>query len=262
MNTNVLPSGRKVLNMNDITVICPYIFETEILHIKELLGWKYKSIVEEDTAKIGSDLMYQKLWKKAAPDDVFILHADMQPVEEDWLEQVKHYAEKYPEAGMLGCKLIYPTQDVDTKKIIQSAGGCFNKFFPDHFGSGLDLFSNKTWKDELEEDTGQYDNVREVAWTTFGGVLIKREVIEAVGDFDPSYEWSYNRDTDYCLAARQAGFKIYQIPVEIYHFESKDNKRLKHQNHELAQKESRNLQKLINKWKKTGLMETINKVIE
>ena len=209
--------------MNDITVICPYVFENEISHIRQILDWRIKSIVEEDKAKIGSDLMYQKLWKKASPDDVFILHADMQPVNENWLEEVKKYADKYPEAGMLGCKLIYPVKDEKDKKYIQSAGGCFNKSFPDHFGSGLDLFTNKPWKESLVEDTGQYDNVREVAWTTFGGVLIRREVIDKIGDFDPIYEWSYNRDVDYCLATRQAGFKIYQIPVEIYHFESKDN---------------------------------------
>lgn len=248
--------------MTDLTVICPYVFENEIQHVREVLTWKIKYLLERDDAKIGSDLMYQKLWKAADPDDVFILHADMQPITDTWYTDIKEYANKFPEAGLIGCKLIYPTEDYKENPIIQSAGGRFNNNFPDHFGSGLDLFSKKKWKDEVEKDEGQYDKVREVAWTTFGGVYIRREVINAVGDFDPDYEWSYNRDVDYCLEARKQGFKIYQVPIPILHFESKDNRRLKQMNNELSQKESRNLQKLIEKWKNTGLLETINIEVE
>ena len=247
--------------MTDLTVICPYIFENELQHIREKLTWKIKYLLEQDEAKIGSDLMYQKLWKQCAPDDIFILHADMQPIEETWYEDIQKYAKKYPEAGIIGCKLIYPTENYKNKPVIQSAGGKFNNAFPEHFGSGLDLFSKKKWKDELEYDEGQYDKVREVAWTTFGGVYIRREVLDAIGDFDSIYEWSYNRDTDYCLEARKKGFKIYQVPLTLLHFESKDNRRLKQMNNELAQKESRNLQKFIEKWKKSDLVNTINKEI-
>jgi len=247
--------------MTDLTVICPYLFDNEIEHVRQKLTWKIKYLLEKDESRIGSDLMYQKLWKKCDPDNIFILHADMQPIEDTWYEDIQEYAKKYPDAGMIGCKLIYPTQDWEKNPIVQSAGGKFNKAFPEHFGSGLDLFSNKKWKEEIEQDKGQYDKVREVAWTTFGGVFIRREVLNAVGDFDPRYEWSYNRDVDYCLEARKKGFKIYQVPISILHYESKDNRRLKQLNPELNQKETRNLQKFIEKWKNTEYIETIDKII-
>ena len=83
------------------------------------------------------------------------------------------------------------------------------------------------FKEELELDRGQYDKVREVAWTTFGGCYIRRSFIDKVGDFDPSYEWTYNRDVDYCLRGREAGERIYQIPVRLFHHESRDTKRVK-----------------------------------
>jgi len=249
--------------MNDVTVICPYVYENEIIELKLSLGWEIESLFEKDEARIGSDLMFQKLWKKAAPNDVFIMHSDMAPYKVGWLEEVKKYVEKYPEAGMFGCKLVYPAKQ-DNKIIIQCAGGQFiernDELYPDHFGSGLDLFSNKKVK-KLEIDEGQYDNVREVAWTTFGGLYIKREVINDVGDFDSEFEWTYNRDVDYCLTARDKGWKIYQIPVMLTHFESKDNKRLRQQNPQLNDIETRNLNRLRNKWKNSPLFKTINRKV-
>lgn len=245
-------------SIKDVTVITPYLFKQEIVELQNFLGWKTKTLYEEDTARIGSDLMYQKLWNKASPDDIFIMHADMLPTSKTWLEEVKLYVSRYPEAGMFGCKLLYPAKVNGDKTIIQSAGGKFDENkHPKHFGSGLDLFTQQTWQ-ELIVDTGQYDKVREVAWTTFGGVYIRRELLDQVGNFDPMYEWSYNRDVDYCLEARKRNWKIYQIPVPILHFESKDNKRVRASNTEYGMKETRNLKKLLDKWSTSGLMETID----
>jgi GT2 family glycosyltransferase len=131
---------------------------------------------------------------------------------------------------------------------------------PDHFGSGLVLENGGTFKPELEVDTGQYDSTREVAWTTFGGCYIRREFINTVGDFDPSFEWTYNRDVDYCLAGRQAGFHIYQVPVRLYHHESRDNKRIKDQNK--AAMETRNLARLQTKWANSKFYKTLDKEIK
>jgi GT2 family glycosyltransferase len=245
--------------MPNVTVITPYLFDQEIVPLKKHLGWELDILFEKDTGKIGSDLMYQKLWKKAAPNDIFILHADMAPKNPNWLEEVLKYVEQYPETGLFGCKLLYPATSESGKQYIQSAGGMFTKDgHPQHFGSGLNMWTRQAWK-ELEEDNGQYDCVREVSWTTFGGVYIRRAVLDQVGDFDSRYEWSYNRDVDYCLEARKRGWKIYQIPVALDHFESKDNNRIR--TDEYNQKEARNLLKLQEKWKDSELFSTIDRKI-
>jgi len=245
-----------------VTVICPYIFPGEVLELRDFIGWEIDSIFEEDTAKIGSDLMYQKLWNQCNPDDVFIMHADMMPKDKDWMAQVLNFVQQYSEAGMFGCKLLYTNSETtEGEGIIQSAGGKFTEDgTPAHFGSGFDLWTKKEWN-KVEPDKGQYDDVREVAWSTFGGIYIRREVLDQVGDFDSYYEWSYNRDVDYCLEARKLEWKIYQIPVAIYHFESKDNKRLKAGNPELSAKEARNLDKLKEKWNGSPYYITINRKI-
>lgn len=248
--------------IDGITVICPFVFENEVQELKEYLGWSVPSYFKQDSKGLGSDIMYQTMWNECTPDDIFIMHSDMVPCKTDWIDQVLKYVKKYPEAGMFGCKLLYPEIENPEERYIQSAGGKFTEDGnPAHFGSGIDMFTGNRWG-ELEKDEGQYDKVREVAWTTFGGVYIRRSLLDKIGNFDPIYEWAYNRDVDYCLEARKQGFKIYQIPVAITHFESKDNKRIKQQNPELTQKEGRNLERLKNKWADSPLLKTLDKEIK
>lgn len=241
------------------TIIIPYLNYSEIENFIDTF-WDLPVLTEEDTGRIGSDLMYQKLWNKC-DNDVIIFHADMQPVNSSWYDELCLYANEYSEAGILGSKLIYPAI-VEGKKVIQYAGGMFDEnHVPTHIGSGLDCFTGRAYKD-LVFDEGQFDNVREVSWITFGGCYIRREVINQIGDFDLRYNWSYNRDVDYCLEARKRGWKMYQVPVTIKHFESKDNKRLRIQNPRLNQIETENLKILLEKWKDTEFLTSINKEIK
>jgi GT2 family glycosyltransferase len=245
--------------VSNAVVILPYLFIQELEPLVDRLNNTFIDyIIEEDTGRIGPDMMYQKLWNKT-DKDIIILHSDMMPLEDDvdnkWYDDLCSYAKVLPEAGIVGCKLLYPAKHKD-KFVIQYAGGKFkNDGTPDHFGSGLDIGNNRISK-ELELDEGQYDYVREVAWATFGGIYIKREVLNKIGNFDPQYEWSYNRDVDYSLEVRKAGYKIYQTPTTLFHYESKDVKRIRTQ--EMIDKEQRNLRKLHKKWLGSELYRTID----
>lgn len=243
-----------------LKIITPYVDNEEIKkHKKEFFD--YDIYYEQDTAGIGSDLMFQKMWNKFPNDDIFILHADMSIFSPNWLEDLLTYVDKYPEAGMFGCLLLYPAKNESNNYYIQSAGGRFTLDNPDHFGSGLIIESKTTFKKALEADVGQYDKVREVAWTTFGGCYIRRSFIDKVGSFSPEFEWTYNRDVDYCLTARSLGEKIYQVPVRLFHHESRDNKKAKMFNNELLRKELRNLDKLREKWSNSKFYKTLDKEI-
>lgn len=243
-----------------VKIITPYVNEQEITKHKQLF-WEYDVYYERDTAGIGSDLMFQQMWNKFPNHDIFILHADMTPHHSNWFEEVLNYVEKYPEAGMFGCLLLYPAQDNNGDFYIQSAGGKFTDNRPDHYGSGITLENSQVFKSELETDKGQYDKVREVAWTTFGGCYIRRTFINAVGGFSPEFEWTYNRDVDFCLSARQVGERIYQAPVRLFHHESRDNKVIKAQDPSKLQIELRNLARLQNKWANTDFYKTLDKTI-
>lgn len=60
-------------------------------------------------------------------------------------------------------------------------------------------------------------------------MIIKRKVIEKIGDFDESY-FMYYEDVDYCLRARQAGFKVgIDSQLTYKHFETSKNNQRKEQ---------------------------------
>jgi hypothetical protein len=94
-----------------VKIITPYVNEQEIKEHKQLF-WEYDIYYEQDIAGIGSDLMFQKMWNRFPTEDIFILHADMTPHNDNWFEEVLTYIKKYPEAGMFGCLLLYPAKDI------------------------------------------------------------------------------------------------------------------------------------------------------
>jgi GT2 family glycosyltransferase len=81
-----------------------------------------------------------------------------------------------------------------------------------------------------------------------------------VGNFDTTFEWTYNRDVDYCLSGRKNGFSIYQIPVRLFHHESRDTKRIKDKSK--AAMEMRNLERLQTKWANSKFYKTLDKEIK
>ena len=74
-----------------VKIICPYVNDNEIAQSKSLY-WNLPIHFEKDSAGIGSDMMYQKLWNKFSNDDIFIMHSDMFPLAEDidneWFDKV------------------------------------------------------------------------------------------------------------------------------------------------------------------------------
>ena len=237
-----------------VKIICPYVDERVLVATRSHF-WNLDVYYEQDVAGLGSDLMYQKMWNRFPKDDIIIIHADMSPTEDDpentWFDKLCKYTKEYKNGGMFGCLLLYPAKDKKGNFFIQNAGGIFDESSnPAHIGSGIDVDTKGVWGKPVS-DQGQYDKVREVAWNTFGGLYIKRELLDVVGNFAPEYEWTYNRDVDYCLQSRSRGYKIYQVPVKLLHHESRDNKRIKASNPSKLEAEMRNLETLKRTWKNT-----------
>jgi GT2 family glycosyltransferase len=248
----------------DAIIVIPYVVEQEIRELKARLGYKIPVYFWEDKSRIGSDLAYQTLWNMFPDNDIIILHADMLPLDSDndnnWYTELCNYAKKYKEAGIFGTTLLYPRKDSSGNFYIQHAGGQFVNGEAIHFGGGLELFNSNATR-QLVSDEGQYDKVREVSWVTFGGIYIRRSVLDVCGPFDPSYMWTYYRDVDYCLTARSHGFKIYQTPVKLLHFEGKDNKRIQSQDPVKTEKVSINQKIFFDKWNGSELLNTIDVTI-
>jgi GT2 family glycosyltransferase len=55
------------------------------------------------------------------------------------------------------------------------------------------------------------DAVEEVDWFPGASMMLRREVVDAIGGMDESY-FLYFEETDYLLRAKEAGFKSYYVP--------------------------------------------------
>jgi GT2 family glycosyltransferase len=62
-----------------------------------------------------------------------------------------------------------------------------------------------------EIDGGQYDVQRDVDYLTGCALMMRRRTVERVGALDPQY-LAYYEDTDWCMRARRAGFRLVYVP--------------------------------------------------
>lgn len=108
------------------------------------------------------------------------------------------------ETGIAGCKILYPESTT-----LQHAGGILHdNGLTDHYGAG-------------EDDTGQFDEDRDVAYVTGAAFAIKRSLIDEIGVFDPRYSPAYFEELDYCLRTTRAGYRIrYLHKAVAFHHES------------------------------------------
>jgi GT2 family glycosyltransferase len=121
--------------------------------------------------------------------DVVLLNNDLEFHQPDWLARMKECADSSPDVGVVGCRLVLP----DGRLLHAGTYILPDTFWGQQIGS-------------LEKDVGQYTGRREVEGVVFACAYLKRELLDAAGALSEDYE-SYFEDTDYCLLARQKGFR-------------------------------------------------------
>lgn len=94
-------------------------------------------------------------------------------------------------------------KDTDRGKVIWYAGGSIDWDNVWGVHRGVD-----------EVDRGQYDLADELEFATGCCLLIRREVFDQIGLFDPRY-FLYYEDLDFCVRARRAGLTIRYTPSAI-----------------------------------------------
>lgn len=78
-------------------------------------------------------------------------------------------------------------------------------------GANLNVFLDLKDGGQGQIDAGQWDAPRDVDFAPFCAILIRHEVIEAVGLLDEEF-FLYYEDMDYCRRARTAGWRIRLCP--------------------------------------------------
>ncbi|HXO40754.1 MAG TPA: glycosyltransferase [Thermoanaerobaculia bacterium] len=126
----------------------------------------------------------------AAPgSDVVLLNNDLEFTQRDWLRRLDACAHSAPDVGVVGCRLVLPDGRL--------------------LHAGTYIMPDTIWGQQigsLERDIGQHRGTEEVQGIVFACAYIRREVLDAIGGLALEFA-SYFEDTDFCLRARQAGWK-------------------------------------------------------
>lgn len=129
----------------------------------------------------------------AKGDWVLLLNSDTR-IHRDSLSELLGFAEKTPEAVIVGGRL--KNKDGTTSSSYSS------------FYTPLRVFTLLFLPKKNEKDSRQ---PREVDWVSGGFALIKKDVFEEIGGFDPHF-FMYIEDMELCYRLKKRGYKVYYDP--------------------------------------------------
>lgn len=155
----------------------------------------------------GNNVGIRKALENGA-DDILILNNDTL-IDKNLVNELLNVLEKDKTIGMAGPKIYFAPgneyhqgryEDSQRGKVIWYAGGLLD---------WQNMLATHRGVDKV--DHGQYEKAEETDFVTGCALMIKREVLEKIGLFNPKY-FLYWEDTDLCERAKRAGFKIFYVP--------------------------------------------------
>ena len=145
------------------------------------------------------------------PEYVLLLNADT-VVAPDAISRLVRFMNEHRQAGIAGTRLEFADG--------RPQGSPFR--FPSvasEFDRGLGIGLISRWLSKWAACPAKPLAASRVDWVAGASMIIRRDVIEAVGPLDEGY-FAYFEDTDYCLNARRAGWETWYVPESlIVHFE-------------------------------------------
>jgi GT2 family glycosyltransferase len=121
------------------------------------------------------------------------------------VERLFAFLASHPKAGLVGPRLEWESGEV------QQSGFRFHRPVTELIaGSATGPIRRLLARWDVPLDVS--GEPREVEWISFAAVMIRAEVIRAVGGLDEGF-FMYFEDTDYCRSAEQAGFEVWQEPA-------------------------------------------------
>ena len=127
----------------------------------------------------------------AVVDWLWLLHDDSAPAPRA-LEALLELADEMPSAAVIGAKL----QGWDNQRMLLEVGATLDR-------GGR----RETWLEPGELDHGQHDGDRDVLAVSTAGMLVRRDVWEDLGGFDPALPL-FRDDTDFGWRANLAGHRV------------------------------------------------------
>jgi GT2 family glycosyltransferase/glycosyltransferase involved in cell wall biosynthesis len=138
----------------------------------------------------------------ARGDLLVMLNSDT-VVQPGWLDELVDTFKAFPEAGLVGSKLIYPDGT------LQEAGGLI---WSD--GSGWNVGRNG------DASAPEHNYLREVDYCSGASIMVPRDLWNSLGGFDEAYVPAYAEDSDLAFRIRAAGRRVFYQPLSlVIHYE-------------------------------------------
>jgi N-acetylglucosaminyl-diphospho-decaprenol L-rhamnosyltransferase len=119
------------------------------------------------------------------------------------------YMEQHPSCGVLGAKLV--GGDGKLQPSCRYFPTPWNLFLMEsgmgRFFKGVQMVDNMAW---------DHDSVRSCDWVPGCYYLVRREVVDRVGLFDPVF-FMYCEEVDHCHATKKAGWEVTYFPEPVVH---------------------------------------------
>ncbi|WP_316838899.1 glycosyltransferase family 2 protein [Pedobacter gandavensis] len=150
---------------------------------------------------------YNKVLEQVNADYYVLLNSDVE-VPENWIQPVIDLMQNDPKIAAAQPKIKWQ-QDKSKFEYAGAAGGY------------LDLhclpFCRGRVFDTVEDDHGQYNDVKEIFWASGAALFIKSECWKISGGLDPDF-FAHMEEIDLCWRLKNMGYKIMYCPdAEVYH---------------------------------------------
>ncbi len=151
----------------------------------------------------GNNLGIKRAYAQAAPSYVYLLNPDAE-ARSGAIRALIDFLESHPEAGIAGSSFENP-DGTEWNTAFRFPGALSELCDGLSFSPVARLLSR--WRVPMEMD----DEVRCVDWISGASMMIRAQVLAAIGGFDERY-FLYFEETDFCLRARRSGFSTWYVP--------------------------------------------------
>ena len=187
-----------------VTVIDNASSDNSVKLVKEKYPWVN---LIENKENLGFSIGYNKILKTSKAKYAVLLNDDTEQ-EPNWISELVKVAEKYENIAALQPKF----RALKDKKMFEYAGAG---------GGYMDIYGYPICRgrvfDDVEEDKGQYNDIREIFWSCGGAMFLKLDVLKKIGYLDEKIG-TYGEELDLCWRMNLTGYKQLFVPKSvIYH---------------------------------------------
>lgn len=180
--------------------------DSSVEMVKKDFPWVYTIANKEN---LGATIAKNQTFKLAKGKYVLILDSDIEILPEA-IEEMINFMDAHPKVGILGPSVMFPDnkpQHSCNKSVPTLWSAFINKFF---FYSSLRYMFYRS-KFGCVYIKKRYRKPEEFIWLGGMCLLVRKEVIHQLHGIDETY-FIYFDDTDFCLRANNAGWKVYYLP--------------------------------------------------